>query len=136
MRCLRRYLKEMCIIIALGLFFSWCLWHDADVGPVLLISNILALLSLIFLMVGIAEYIMDNQGNSFTSYGKKRYVTPDRSGIYRDESLDKPTGEQQCSYVRFLPAIKELEAVHFSFLFSVLFMASSVLFWFLFRNLV
>lgn len=130
LRGMRRHWKKEGIIIALGAAFALWLWHDKDVKPVLLISNILSMIALLFLVVGVAEFILESKGNTFASFGEKRYIFPTQQVFDRNEPIYEPKpGEEE------LEKRKEWPYVRILFFCCIVFMALSLLIWFLFRNM-
>ncbi len=130
LRGLRRYWKREGIIIALGTAFALWLWHDNEVKPVLLVSNIFSVIAFLFLVIGLAEFILESKGNTFSSFGEKRYIFPTQQVFDRNEPIYEPkTSDTEPG------TLKEWAYVHILFFCSLVFMTSSLMFWFLFRNM-
>ena len=128
MKELRRYWKKACTVIALGTVYCLWLWRDVAMEPVLFISNVLAVISLLFLLIALAGVMHNIHALSIFSYSM-RYL----SHLFRNlRNRDELTGEPMIGYSDYIQSYKKWNTVPVSFLLFFIFISLSLLVWFLF----
>ena len=116
------------MIIAIGTGYSLWLWRDAAVEPVLLVSNICSVISLLFLLVALFGTMHNIHALAVFSYGFRYMNHMLRNAWNRDELTEEP----MIGYADYVQSYEKWTSVPLSYLFFFIFLALSLLVWFLF----
>ncbi len=127
-KMLRHYWKKAALIIAIGTAYSLWLWRDSAIEPVLLVSNIFSVISLLFLLVALFGTMHNVHALSIFSYGF-RYLNHLIRNVWDRDEL---TGEPMIGYADYVQSYEKWTSVPMSYLFFLIFTALSLLVWFLF----
>ena len=128
MKGLCRYWKFVCIIVALATGYSLWLWRNTSMDMVLLISNILSVNALLFLLVGLAGLVHNTHALAIFTYSTRYLAHLIRNLRDRDELTNEP----MIGYAEYVKAYTQWSYVSTAFLFFFIFLALSLLVWFLF----
>lgn len=125
---MRSYWKKACLVMILGAAYSLWLWRDADMERTLLLSNVLAVIAMLFFLVALAGVLHNLHALAAFSYGL-RYV----AHIFRNfRDRDELTGERMISYADYIQTYKRWKSVPLSFSLFGIFLLLSLAVWFLF----
>ena len=124
----RHYWKKAAAVIAAGAGYSLWLWHSSAMEPVLFISNMFSVISLLFLLVALFGTMHNVHALAVFSYGFRYMNIMLRNAWNRDALTEEP----MISYADYVQSYRKWTSVPMSYLFFIIFMVLSLLVWFLF----